>query len=100
MHYVLPEIGFDVRKSERNEAERGFGFLFAARIFLGRTVEALDLRRDYGEERVLAFGQIEGRMYAVVYTWRTAEDGMPMRWIISARRANERERRNLAGRFD
>ncbi len=99
MHYNLSEVGFDVRKSERNEAERGFGFLFASRIFMGRTVEALDLRRDYGEERVLAFGLIEGGLYAVVYTWRTAKDGTPVRWIISARRANGRERKKLADRF-
>ena len=46
------KIEFDPIKSARNEAERGFGFGFAARVFLGRTVEVVDDRHDYGEVRV------------------------------------------------
>lgn len=86
-------IGFDPPKSERNERERGFGFLYAARVFLGPTVEREDRRIDYGEERIVALGQIDGMVFAVVYTWRVTDEGEPMRWIISARRADRKERR-------
>ena len=92
-------FGFDPPKSEKNERERGFGFLYAARIFLGPTIERQDSRLDYGEERILALGEVEGMTFAVVYTWRTTEDGEPMRWIISARRADRKERRKYEAFF-
>ena len=56
--------------SRRNEVERGFDFLFAARIFLSRTVEIRDDRGDYGEGRVKAIGQVGGITITVVYTDR------------------------------
>jgi uncharacterized protein len=86
-------IGFDPPKSEKNERERGFGFLFAARIFLGGVWERIDRRWDYGEERIEAFGHIDGSAYVVVYAMRQTDDGTLYRWIISARRANSRERK-------
>jgi len=45
-------------------------------------------RRDYGEERYISLGTIEGRLFAVVYTQR----GNAIR-LISARKANDREQR-------
>lgn len=81
------DIEFDPSKNAKNEAERGFGFAFAARVFLGRTVEAVDERRAYGEVRMRAIGEVEGDLLVVVYTDR---DGV--RRIISARDANKRER--------
>lgn len=92
-------IDFDAAKSARNERERGFGFLFAARIFLGDTIESPDNRRDYGEERIVAIGRIEHAILAVVYTWRTDEQDEPLRWIISARMASRAERRKHAAFF-
>lgn len=85
-------FSFDPAKSDKNERERGFGFLYAARVFLGSTIERPDNRFDYGEERIVALGVTDGVALAVVYTWRVDEDGAPMRWIISARRANRKER--------
>jgi hypothetical protein len=81
-------ITFDVAKHERNLRERGFGFDYAALIFAGPTVEWEDRRRDYGERRMVALGQVEDQVLVVVYTDR--RDG---RRIISARLANIRERR-------
>ena len=46
------------------------------------------MRHDYREERRLTVGSIEGRIYAVAYTMR----GEIIR-LISARKANHRERR-------
>jgi uncharacterized DUF497 family protein len=93
------QVDFDPVKSERSERERGFGFLFAARIFLGDTIERLDSRADYGEDRIVAIGQIEGATLTVVYTWRADDLGEPLRWIISARMASRAERRKYAAFF-
>jgi hypothetical protein len=60
-------------------------------LFGGPTIEFDDTRRDYGEQRIIAYGAITGRILACVYTWRGTEDD-PMRWIISLRPANRGER--------
>jgi uncharacterized protein len=61
---------WDEDKSQRNLAERGFDFAFAARIFEGDTIEREDSRQDYGERRVVAIGRVEGFTLTVVYTPR------------------------------
>ena len=53
-----------------------------------------DARQDYGETRCRAFGILEGRLLVVVFTVR---DGVLR--IISARKANARERRSHERRF-
>jgi uncharacterized protein len=87
------EFGWDPDKHERTRRERGFGFDYAVRIFLGPTVEAVDRRQDYGEERIRAIGQIDGRTYVVVYTDRSG-----MRWIISAWKASGKDVRTWRNR--
>jgi uncharacterized protein len=79
------EIDFDSRKSEQNRRERGFGFGFAARIFLGR-VSISFARTEAGEPRMKAVGRIEAVCYAAIFV----DDGN-VRRIISARRANRKE---------
>ena len=79
---------WDDGKSDRNLRERGFDFEYAAHVFDGPTEEFFDEREDYGEERMIAFGYIESRFYAVVYTQRD-----DVRWIISAFRCKARELR-------
>lgn len=78
---------WDEEKSLRNLQSRGFDFAFASRIFAGDTVEQPDERREYGERRLIAFGEAEGHVLAVVYTWRGNR-----RRIISARPADRKER--------
>jgi uncharacterized DUF497 family protein len=73
--------------SERNRRERGFDFATAALIFDGPVQTTFDDRRDYSEERVIAIGEINGEVLVVVYT-----DRGQVRRIISARRANRKER--------
>jgi uncharacterized protein len=80
------EFGWDPDKHESTRRERGFGFDYAARIFLGPIVESVDRRRDYGEARIRAIGQIDGRIYVVIYTDRPG-----MRWIISAWKASGKD---------
>lgn len=88
---------WDDDKSDWNLVERGFGFDVAALIFDGITWEAEDTRRDYGEKRMQAIGEVDGEVLFVVYT-----DREPYRWIISARLAEEDEvelwRRKLKSR--
>ncbi|MEP7273754.1 MAG: BrnT family toxin [Acidobacteriota bacterium] len=83
---------WDARKSERNLAERGFDFEFAAQIFDGRTLEREDTRRDYGERRVIAIGVAEDIALTVVYTDRAETGGEVVRRIISARVSHRHER--------
>ncbi len=78
------QVDFDQAKFERNKRDRGFGFLFSASIFLSDTIERLDSRADYGKDRIVAIGEIEGATLTVVYAWRTDHLGGPPRWIISA----------------
>jgi uncharacterized DUF497 family protein len=81
------DIVFDTAKSNRNLEERGFDFVHAAQIFRGRTIEWVD-PRHYGEIRTLAVGAVENDILTVVYTMR----GKILR-IISARKANKKERK-------
>lgn len=78
---------WDDEKSEANWRDRGFDFAYAALIFDGPTLEWDDDRIDYGERRIQAIGRVEKDILVVVYTWRGI-----VRRIISARRANRRER--------
>ena len=80
------DFDFDPIKSDTNLAERGFDFAYATRVFEGRVVSFIDDRHDYGEVRVIAIGEIDGRVFKVVYTDR--ED---VRRIISAHRASRQE---------
>jgi uncharacterized DUF497 family protein len=79
---------WDEEKRKGNLVKHGIDFLDVIPMFDGPTLEVVDDRRDYRETRIYALGEIEGRVYAVAYTWRHAN-----RRIISARKANAREQR-------
>lgn len=80
------EFSWDESKRERVLAERGIDFLrVAASLFDGRPFLTAPSPRD-GEERFLSVGLIEGRFFAVIWTWR---DGAIR--IITARRARDAE---------
>lgn len=78
---------WDDAKSERNFRERGIDFEYACRVFEGDVLERDDTRRNYGERRLIAVGEVDGETLTVVYTWRGET-----RRIISVRRADRRER--------
>jgi len=83
------EFGWDDAKHQTNIRERGFGFDYAARMFATEDRrEWIDDRRDYGEVRVRAVGSVGPDILHVVYT-----DRGDVRWIISARLASRKERR-------
>jgi uncharacterized protein len=62
---------WDQNKSDKNFAERGFDFEYACEIFGGDIIEWDDIRRDYGERRVNAIGEVDEVVYVVVYITRT-----------------------------
>lgn len=80
-------IEWDQRKNLANQAKHGLCFEDAATVFAGRTVVALDQRREYGETRYNAVGMLEGLVVFVSFTAR----GEALR-IISMRPANRKER--------
>ena len=87
-------ISYDPAKREQTFTERGLDFEDAPEVFRGLTVEADDLRKDYGERRILCFGMLGGRLVVVGYTPRGST-----RHIFSMRKANGREKARLASYF-
>jgi uncharacterized DUF497 family protein len=83
------EFEWDDAKAEANLRKRNISFRAASRVF--DDVLALieqDVSEDYGEDRCLATGLVEGLLVTVAYT----ERGDRIR-IISARKANSDEQR-------
>ena len=58
-------ISYDLAKRERAFLERGLDFEEVLEVFRGLTVAVDDLRKDYGERRVLCFGQLRGPLVVV-----------------------------------
>jgi len=78
---------WDAAKSRRNALERGLPFEVAPRIFEGPTVELIDDRFHYDEERIIAVGEVDAKVLVCVYC-----DSEDVRRIISLRQATRRER--------
>src|SRR5438067_12190658 len=87
------QFSWDPRKSEENRRGRGCDFAFASRVFEGFVVTDSDVRRDYGELRLVAVGVVEGILLTVVYTDRRNDNDEIERRIISARRSSKKERK-------
>lgn len=88
------DFAWNETKNAANVRKHGVGFEVATRLFSGSVLEETDKRRDYGERRKLGYGKIDGRLFVCVYTDREIS-GRPLRWIISLRKANQRERRKF-----
>ncbi|CAE6691204.1 BrnT family toxin [Candidatus Nitrotoga fabula] len=74
-------------KSDACFRDRGFDFAYEAFAFAdpNRVIRQVT-RQSYGEDRYQLIGNIEGRLFVLVYTSRNN-----MIRIISARKANQRE---------
>ena len=88
-------ITYNKIKRQEGLTKHGLDFKDAAIVFKGETFEFIDERKDYGEERIIAVGHLEGRMVLICYTQR----GIAKR-IISMRKANEREVKTYKERFE
>jgi len=90
MPYPVPDgFEWDPDKHRRNYRDHRISFHDAARALDDPSaVEWIDDREDYGEERIIALCQVDGRVLYVVYTERNN-----LRRIISARKAMNHEAR-------
>jgi len=88
------KITYDPNKREKTLKERGLDFAGASEVFSGQKLEFPDLRRTYGEERIITVGFLRERMVVIVWTPRGEA-----RHIISMRKANEREKKKFRQRL-
>ncbi len=78
---------WDDEKAADNYSRHGVSFEVAAKVFEDPfAIERLDDREDYGEERFILIGMVEGAVLFVAHT----ERGNRIR-LISARRATRHE---------
>jgi uncharacterized DUF497 family protein len=89
------KITYDSDKRLRALEERGLDFLDAALVFEGEVFEFPDLRKEYGEIRIIAVGYLVNRMVIVGYVQRGK-----CRHIFSMRKANEREIKKYQKQFE
>ena len=88
-------ITYDPKKRLKTLQERGLDFEDASLVFAGPTLEAEDLREDYGEKRLICYGYLAGRLVVLGYV-QHGED----QHIFSMRKANGREKRRIAPLFE
>jgi uncharacterized protein len=79
---------WDKEKNKANYEKHGLDFHDAQAVFSGVCRTIIDDRCDYGEERYVTFGALQGRTVIIAHTKR----GDKTR-IISMRKANSREQR-------
>ena len=85
------QFEWDAEKNTANKVKHGISFEIAVRIFGDPDrLEQYDSAHDEEEDRWLTIGMVPPAVLAVIYTERQHGDVFR---IISARRANERERR-------
>lgn len=85
------DITFDPAKNTSNLAKHGVNMSLAAEFEWDTAVTWPDVRRNYGESRMVGLGYIGDRLFAVAFVDRGEE-----RRIISLRKANKREERVYA----
>lgn len=81
-------LAFDPDKDAANVAKHGLSLRLAEQMGLEDAVVVQDIRRDYGEERWVAYQEMDGRVCVLVFTMRAGA----LR-PISLRKANEREQK-------
>lgn len=87
---------WDEGKCELNIAKHGLDFYEAVEAFNDENAVHLpDLRKDYGEQRIILVALTNGVLLSVVYTRRNFRIR-----IISARFANRKERKLYDSRTD
>jgi uncharacterized DUF497 family protein len=84
----VANLEWDPEKESLNLRKHHLDFTTASLIWAGPVYERPDDRHDYGEVRIVALGEVEGHVLAVIFTWRR-----DVRRIISARKAKSREKR-------
>ena len=80
------KIAFDETKRRVTLDRRGLDFQDALKVFAGTTRTLVDDRIDYGEERFVTYGHLNGRAVVMVHVSR----GDTVR-VISMRHAHKEE---------
>jgi uncharacterized DUF497 family protein len=80
------EFQWDEAKRRSNLHNHGIDFVGIEQVFEGETVTILDDRFDYGEERFVTFGSLDGRVVAIAHT-----ETVEVIRIISVRKATKNE---------
>ena len=80
---------YDDDKRATNLERHGIDLRDAAKAFIGATVTELDTRFDYGEDRLVTLGIVDGVVLYVAHT----ESGDGIVRLISARRALPHEQK-------
>ena len=86
------KISYDHAKNDWNIRERGLSFAEVDKFNFTTAVRVEDLRNDYGETRIVAYGFIGNRLYALCYKPLGEIDIR----VISFRKANKREEKFYA----
>ena len=82
------EFEWDEAKRSINLKKHSIDFIDVPAVFDGDTLTIEDARYDYGEQRFITFGLLQGRVIAIVHT----ETDNLIR-LISARKATSYEQR-------
>jgi hypothetical protein len=82
---------WDPEKNRRNKAKHRIAFEDAITIFEQTTIEWIEDRLDYGEERINAIGLLGPNVIVVTYVEKNDEESR----IISARAATREEARDF-----
>ncbi len=90
----MARVEYDPVKRALTLETRGLDMACAGDVFDDATLTVEDDRRDYGEDRYITIGFLDGAMVVLVWTRRGW-----VRRVISMRKANERERRLYGPRF-
>jgi len=87
------DFEWDDAKAAANLLRHGVSFELARRVFDDpHAIDRIEDSMDYREDRLLTVGEIQDRLFAVVWTLR--RDRIR---IISARRATSQEKRTYHG---
>ena len=86
---------WDEQKSRENLSKHGLSFHDAGTVFRGPCLTFEDERFEYGEQRFVTVGQLEGRVVVIAHTYR----GENTR-IVSMRKAGSRERNYFQERLE
>lgn len=87
-----PDYEWDDLKNASNQDRHGVAFEAAHQFEWATCTEFEDTRFDYGEDRFISIGFIEGRLFTMAFTYR----GARVR-IISLRRSTSQERKIYHG---
>ena len=88
------DIEFDASKRTLTLENRGLDMADTEKVSSGPHITVLDDRREYGEQRLITVGYMDGRMVVMVWTPRQSAYR-----IISLRKANAREEKRFQPRL-